>query len=63
MVIEDDPRVIYVCFWCGDQFEVADDVMVNFRIGQGPDGTRKYVPSCPKCSKIPEEKEDTGYVH
>ena len=63
MVTIDDPQVIYKCFWCGEHFEVSDDVMVNFRIGINSEGKEAYVPSCPKCSEPPKEEEDAGYVH
>ncbi len=60
----DDPNVIYVCFWCGEQFQVTDDVMVNFRVGIRQDGSEAYVPSCPKCAKPTKGgEEEAGYVH
>ena len=64
MEMQNEPEVIYVCFWCGERFEVSEDVMVSFRIGIGSDGVQRYVPSCPKCASPPkEEKEESGYVH
>jgi len=64
MESEGEIEIVYVCFWCGEQFKVNDDELVSFRIGMLDDGTPRYVPSCNRCNVVlAEDTEAPEYLH